>query len=127
MNKKAKLWLELGVYGSNNLRYVNASQLHYHLGAPLCRSLIAFHTLTGDDYLSAFNRRGKITPFKVLEKHPEIQAALSQLGKNEAINESEFKMIEKLCLFYGSKRIESVDDLRFELFVKKYKNKKVEF
>ena len=52
---------------------------------------------------SAFVRKGKVRPLKLLEKDIKIQEAFSQLADKEKIDEETFQYVEKLtCLLYGA-------------------------
>ena len=48
------VWLEVGLYPKNNLRYIDVRKLFNKLGKDLCRVLPAFHVFTGSDYTAAF-------------------------------------------------------------------------
>ena len=81
LDQQVNTWLEVGLYSKNTLRYISVNQLFRKLGEKLCKSLPAFHAFTGCDYSAAFSRKGKLQPFKLLEKNQEIQLLFSELGK----------------------------------------------
>ena len=62
------VWLKVGLYTKNSLRYIDVRELSNKLGKDLCRALPAFHVFTDCDYAAAFSRKGKICPLKTLEK-----------------------------------------------------------
>ena len=68
-DRRLKIRLEDGKDSRNNQRYININQLHENLGEKLCRTLPAYHALTGCDYTASFNRKGKVKPLKVLQKY----------------------------------------------------------
>ena len=62
------VWLKVGLYAKNSLRYIDVRELSNKLGKDLCRALPAFHVFTGCGYATAFSRKEKICPLKTLEK-----------------------------------------------------------
>ena len=74
-----RIWVESSVQSKNNLTYISINQLFDQLVEPLCKVLPFYHAFTGCDYTSSFNRKGKIKPFKLLEKNPELQQAFLNL------------------------------------------------
>ena len=120
-----KIWVESGVQSKNNLTYISINQLFDQLGEPLCKALPFYHAFTGCDYTSSFNRKGKIKPFKLLKKNPELQEAFLNLSHSEGISHDIKSIIESfVCQMYGRKKTNSVDQARLEIFVTKYKPKK---
>ena len=54
----------------------------------------------------------------------KCQEVFDRIGFQEKINEDDSNEIEKyVCAIYGRKRLASVDEVRLELFLKKYKPK----
>lgn len=88
------------------------------LGADLCKALPGFHAFTGCDYTAAFFRKGKIRPFKMLQKSKDYQRAFASL-KHKADLEDE-DIIDTLQEFtaqmYSVKKCKRVDLARFEIF-----------
>ena len=72
IDSSVKLWLEAGLHTKNTLRYVSEDQLCENLGESLCNALPAYHAFTGSDYTAAFCRKGKVRPFKKLEKDERL-------------------------------------------------------
>ena len=62
------VWLEVGLYAKNSLRYIDLKKLFNRLWKDLCRALPAFHVFSGSDYTAAFSRKGKIRPLKTFQK-----------------------------------------------------------
>ena len=113
--ESVNLWLEVGLYAQNSLRYIDLRKLFNKLKKDLSRALSAFHVFAGSDYTTAFSRKGKIHPLKTLEKLPNLYL------QTEDIQEEEFKVIEKFtCTLYGQPKFNSVNEERLELFLKKY-------
>ena len=122
------LWREVGLYAKNSLRCVDIRKLFNKLGKDLCRASSAFHVFTGSDYTAAFSRKGKIRPLKTLEKDKTAQTVFRDMGFSDDIQgKKEFKVIKNLaCTLYGKPKFNSVNKVRLELFLKKYRPKKKE-
>ena len=84
------MWLEVGLQSNNTLRHISVNQLHTTLGDALCKALPAFHAFTGCDYTSSFSGKGKIKPFKVLEKNQDLQEAFHQIGSDIQVGENRY-------------------------------------
>ena len=89
-----KIWVESGVQSKNNLTYISINQLFDQLGEPLCKALPFYYAFTECDYTSSFNRKGKIKPFKLLKKNPELQEAFLNLSHSEGMSD-DIKSITK--------------------------------
>ena len=61
------LWIESGCYSDNSIEYVSIQAIYENLGVNMCDALPGFHAFTGSDYTAAFNNKGKIKPFKIME------------------------------------------------------------
>ena len=119
------LWLEVGLYAKNSLRYTDVRKLFNKLWKDLCRALPAFHVFTGSDYTAASSRKGKIRPLKTLVKDKTLQTVFGDMGFSDEIEEEEFKVVEKFtCTLYGKPKFNSVNEISLELFLKKYRSKK---
>ena len=87
-------------------------------------SLIPFHALTGNDYVSSFFRKGKLHCWKVLEKSERFLAAIQQLVSTWELPSSTFQEVEAyICALYGNTKCRSVNELRADMFDKKYTQK----
>ena len=88
------------------------------------KSLIGFHALTGNDYVSSFFRKGKKMCGNKLKDSAIQMTAVTQLGDNLEVSPQQYDAIEKyLCRLYNSRK-SKVNDARFEMFTKKYVNGK---
>ena len=116
--------MEVGTHTSNNIRYINIDELHSHLGKSLCKSFPAYRAFTGLDYTASFTRRGKVKPFKILEKSTEYQSAFIELTGDSEIKETTLQKIEEfVCVMYGKKKSTTVNDARLDMFLNKFKTK----
>ena len=59
-----QLWLEVGLYTQNTLRYIDINAMHQQLDNDLCKALPGYHSFTGCDYTASFSRKGKVNPLK---------------------------------------------------------------
>ena len=55
--KNIRTYIKLGV--GSNIRWINVTQLYENLGQTLCKSLPAFHALTGCHYNPSIHGKGK--------------------------------------------------------------------
>ena len=115
------IWLEVGLYAKNSLRYIDVRKLFNKLGKDLCRALPAFYVFTGSDYTSAFSRKRKIRSLKTFQKDKTAQTVFGDMGFSDNIQGEEFKISEKFnCALYQKPNFNSIDEVRLELFLKKY-------
>jgi hypothetical protein len=84
------------------------------LAQELCTSLLGLHAFTRCDTTSAFKGIGKVKPIKTLQKSPQFQSTLAQIGDSWQISEDLFLQMEAFtCLLYGGKEVSCVNDLRY--------------
>ena len=63
-------------------------------------------------------------PLKVLEKNENVQLTFFKLSEWDSITEEEINDIENfVSTIYGKKKFTSVDEVRLDLFLKKYQPK----
>lgn len=123
LNASLKLWINMGV--GNNERYININDLYKTLGSSLSKALPCFHAITGCDYTPAFFRKGKLRPFKLLEKSQEYQSAFQNIIEDdEELLQHTFLVLEKfICHMYGIRDASNVNDVRFHIFSNTYRSK----
>ena len=123
-HEKLKLWVEIGVKSKNALQYVCMNHIYSSLGQLLPSVLPVFHAFFGCDYTAAFSRKGKVCPFKCLENSKEAQCAFSNLAVDLPSIKEEVSDIEKfIYALYGKRKLDSINDTRFQIFCNKYKTK----
>ena len=126
-DQKVNSWPKTGVQSKNNLHYINVNKIYNQLGEILCKALPAYHTLKGCNYSTSFCRKGKVQPFKILEKDVQTQEVFGKLANMEELDEASEEVIEKcICKVYGKKYIDKVNDVRTQIFFGKYEAKKPE-
>ena len=84
------------------------------------RGVLAFHALTGNDYVSSFFGKGKASCYKIYKEFPHLQAAFCDLGNSSTVDEQTKEVLkEYICKVYGKGRLNDVDEARRELFWKR--------
>ncbi|GFW82709.1 uncharacterized protein TNCV_3492811 [Trichonephila clavipes] len=126
LNASLKLWIQWGV--GNHERLISINDLYQDLCISLSKALPCFHAITGCDYTPAFFRKGKLRPFKLLEKSVEYQLACQEII-TDADDELEriFATLEKfICHMYGVPNSSNVNDVRVYLFSKTNQSKELD-
>ncbi|GFW13417.1 uncharacterized protein TNCV_1879191 [Trichonephila clavipes] len=126
LNASLKLWIQWGV--GNHERLISINYLYQYLCISLSKALPCFHSITGCDYTPAFFRKGKLRPFKLLEKSVEYQLACQEIiTDHDDELERIFATLEKfVCHMYGVPNSSNVNDVRFYLFSKTYQSKELD-
>ena len=92
-----------------------------NLPADQLQALIGAHAFTGNDYVPALFRKGKIHCWKTMLKENNFVEMFQQLGEQWELDDVLKTNLERyVCYMYGSKK-ESVNVTRFELFERKQK------
>ena len=93
----------------NKKRLIDITKLSQQYQQELCTALLSLHAFTRCDTTSAFKGIGKVKPIKTLQKSPQFQSALAQIGDSWQISEDLFLQMEAFtCLFYGGKEVSRV-------------------
>lgn len=104
----------------NKRRLLNVNEILADKGEDICSVLPAIHCFTGCDTTSAFVRKGKTVPFRLVQKNPEYISTLAKLGQDHECTEELLYDIEKfVCCIYGKPKYSEVNKLRFDTFCKK--------
>ena len=89
------------------------------------QALAGIHAFSGNDYISAFFRKGKRKFWKLLMENEEFIQTFTNLGLFGHVMEETRDELEKfVCLVYGNGKCTSVDQLRAKIFQQKFKYKK---
>ena len=123
------IWLEVGHYTDNTLRYIDVDKIHDTLGESVCNALPALHVFSGSDYTTAFNKKGKTRPLKLLKDNIDMQNVFSALGSEENVDTTIQDVIELfVCLWYSQpKKVNKLADARLNCFLRSYTTKKNAF
>ena len=82
LSRDHHIWLEVGHYTNNTLRYIDVDKIHDYLGDRIYNVLPALRIF---DYTAAFNKKGKVKPLKLLQDNVDSQNAFSALGSEEVV------------------------------------------
>jgi len=97
--------------------------MYDNLGTNVCAALPAMHALTGCDTVSSFASKGKVAAFQLIRSNLSFSTALAQLSKDFGVSQETMDNIETyVCHLYGSKKITSIDELRYAIFCAKKGN-----
>lgn len=122
VSKDSKIWIEAGLFKNNTLRYVNVNQIFNTLGEDLCRALPGFHAFTGCDTTSSFFNKGKLVPFRVMERSVEFVKYFKTF--EYSIFTSTRLAEEFVCSLYGLRGCKTVNEGRYRKFELAYKPRK---
>jgi hypothetical protein len=104
----------------NKRRLIDVKSLSSALGPDMCSALPAYHAMTGCDHTSAFVRRGKVKPLKLIQKDLRHVATLKQLGVSSTVSDDLLRGTEQfVCGMYGDSASD-VNYLRHKLFMSRY-------
>lgn len=115
-----ELWFRTGV--KDRLRYIPVHAVSEKLGEKLCKSLPAFHALTGCDTTSSLTGVGKKKAWEALCRSEAQQESLALVGQSAVLDdETTMKCEEFICTLYPAvkKKTKSVDELRYIMFCQK--------
>ena len=91
-----------------------------NLRADRRQALIGFHSFTGNDYVSAFFRKGKGVCWKMIIKNDLFVDIITQLGDDwELLQQIKLVLERYVCRPHGSKN--TVNTVRFDMFERKQK------
>ena len=98
----------------NKKRLIDITKLAQQYQQELCTALLGLHPFTRCDTTSAFKGIGKVKPIKTLQKSPQFQSALAQIGDSWQISENLFLQMKAFTsLLYGGKEVSCMNDLRY--------------
>lgn len=117
---QATLWMDVGTVSKNNRRYINITRIANQLGPRLCSSLPGFHAFTGCDYTSTFFRKGKVRPFELMSKMPDVQNAFAQIARDETTETSRATLQHFTASIYGAKAGTALNKHRYQKFENSY-------
>ena len=83
------------------------------------KTLVGFHSFTGNDYVPALFRKGEKRCWSIMKKSEKFLNVFGELGRDWELTGEVVKTIEEyVCALYGSKK-DSVDSTRFDMIMKK--------
>ena len=120
-SKAQEVFIKIGV--GEKTRFLPIHDVSRTLGSDLCAMVPGLHALSGCDSVSAFFKKGKKLPWKIVKEEPEKYENLSQLGENSSISDAIVSDVEKLvCVMYSSSTVShsnDINELRYKLFCQK--------
>ena len=99
-----------------NRRLLDVHKFAKQLDSNICAALPSFHAFTGCDTTSAFMRKGKKGPFKLLRNNKYAVDAFKTVGSTPSvITETTITELEKfVCCIYGKLSFNDVNKLCYE-------------
>ena len=86
--------------------------------------IVGLHSISGNDYVSAFFKKGKKTWWNKMVQFAQFEETLAALGTERELSEQIFQQIQEfVCIIYGCPE-KTVNKARFQLFEKKQRGKK---
>ena len=100
------------------VKYLRVSSIVERIGASTCKSLPGFHTFTGCDTVSAFQRRGKVLVFRIMAQDQGFQEVFQGLGKEWQLSNELYRDLQRFnCTMYCKNAgTNEVNKLRYRLF-----------
>ena len=93
-----------------------------------CLALSGVHAFSGNDYISILFGKGKQTFWKTVIKSDEFIELFSSLGNSYQLpSELEQKLEKFICILYGFKTLNLVNEVRKCMFLQKYENHRNSF
>ena len=116
------LWMDTGTVSGKNRRYVNLTKIAANLGQKMCKALPAYHAFTGTDYTSAFVRKGKLKPLKILQSSEETQDAFIDITSGHISDTAEKTIMAFTAAIFGDKNSQrhSLNEYRYQAFEKAF-------
>ena len=115
----ANLFMQSG--STKRHRIININSLSTKLGPSICKALPGIHAFTGCDTVSAFAGRGKVNPWKLMQRYASFTEIFGKLGIHWTASEEVLKELEVFtCQLYGSiGGVTDINDCRYRLFCSK--------
>ena len=88
------------------------------------KTLIGFHTFTGNDYAASFFRKGKCTCWKLMTEYNRFQKCFASMGEKWIPSENVLSVLEEyVCHLYNHRNM-SVNSVRYKMFENKLSREK---
>ena len=106
----------------NKRRLINVKKVAEAEGNDVCNILPALHAFTGCDTTSAFVRKGKTAPLKLLKSQPDFLDAFLSLGRSSDVPHHIYEKLEHfVCLLYNRRSTtKDVNVLRHAKFSERF-------
>ena len=111
------IYLDTGTGKKRQLINVNEKAEEY--GKEWYKILLGVYVFTGEDCVSAFKGKSKVTPLKKLVKYPKFHSAFSKRGEEWIVPEDVTNYLEEFfCVMYEYVRETSVNAVRIKMLKK---------
>lgn len=85
-------------------KFVDVQKVAAAFSQNTCSVLPGLHSFTGCDTVSAFEGKGKISAFKLMQKNTKYQDAFTQLGKELSVLRDLFNVFQEVtCKLYAAR------------------------
>ena len=101
------------------VKYLDVSRIVERIGASTCKSLPGFHTFTGCDTVSVFQKRGKVLVFRIMAQNQGFQEVFQGLGREWQLSNEFYSDFQRFtCAMYRRKNAgtNEVNELRYRFF-----------
>ena len=122
-NMTVPLVMDTGV--GNKCRMISINAAVKSVGEDISNVLLPLHAFTGCDTTSAFVRKGKIGPLRLLQKNTRFIPTFASLGESPSPSLEMYKDLEAFtCMMYGARSgVEDINKLRYTMFIIRYSPK----
>ena len=110
-------------------RIIDIGKIRADIGDDVSKALLGLHSFTGSDTTSAFIRKGKIRPFKIMQGNVQYINAFKKLGETEEVPGDVCEVLEEFtCSVYGFKPTKkykpTINNCRYQKFIERFTAKK---
>lgn len=105
----------------NKRRLIDVQSVIRDVGKDICMALPAIHAFTGCDTTSAFVRKGKLMPLKIVLNQPDFLPVFLTLGRSIDVDEQTYRKLENFtCLLYKGVVTDDINKLRHEKYLERF-------
>ena len=119
------VWMDFGLSSNNTRRYIDISQLVYHLPQDLIDALPALHAVTGSDYTAYTASMMNKCQLKALELIMKSDISTHRrflaLGNSDVVHSTN---LVDTCALYGMGKLRNINDVPFAMFQQRYSPRK---
>ena len=106
-------------------RIIDTEGIRKNIGEDLSKALLGLHAFTGSDTTSAFMRKGKIRPLKIMQQKAQYVNAFKKLGETEEVTDDVREVLEEFtCSMYGFKATKkfrpTINNCRYQKFIERF-------
>lgn len=123
----APVYMDTG--SGDHRRILDITQIRRDVGDNISKALLGLHAFTGCDTTSAFMRKGKSYPFKIMQRNGNYVDAFQKLGELDEVPDDVIEVLEEFaCLMYGFKSTKkcspTINNCRYQKFMQRFSAKK---